>query len=406
MEAMKAILIICDGMADRPVKSLGYKTPLEVAKKPNMDRIASEGICGMMYAIAPGIPPGSDTAHLAILGYDPYQVYTGRGPFEAAGAGLELQPGDIAFRANYASVNENLVVTDRRAGRIQTPSELEEAVKQIKLPVKFLFKNTTGHRAVLVLRGRGLSAAVGDTDPHEVGKKVLKAEALDRTAAARRTARIVNLFTKKVYQVLHHHPLNQQRRKEGLPPANMVLLRGAGVVPHLEPLEKRLGIKAACVAATALIKGVCKLAGMEVVEVEGATGNVNTNLRGKIEATVKALETNDLVLLHIKAFDELGHDGKTEEKVKFIETVDAHLEKLWDKADFLVLTSDHTTPVEFKEHAGDPVPVALVGPGVRKDDVKSFDERSCARGGLGYIRGPELLPILANLMGKMHKFGA
>ena len=403
---MKAILIICDGMADRPVKTLGGKTPLEVAEKPNMDQIASEGICGMMYAIGPGIPPGSDTSHLAILGYEPRQVYTGRGPFEAAGAGLQLKPGDVAFRANYASVDENLVVTDRRAGRIETPSELEEAIRMIKFPVKFLFKNTTGHRAVLVLRGAGLSAAVGDTDPHEVGKKVLEAKALEKTTAARRTARIVNLFTKKVYQVLSRHPLNQQRKKEGLPPANMVLLRGAGVVPRLEPLERRMGIKGACVAAAALIKGVCRLAGMEVIEVQGATGNTRTNLQGKIDATLKALETNDLVLLHIKAFDELSHDGKVEEKIKFIEKVDSYLGKLWGKADFLVLTSDHTTPVEFKEHAGDPVPIALAGPGVRKDEVKSFDERSCAHGGLGYIRGPELLPILANLMGKMQKFGA
>lgn len=385
---------------------MGGRTPLEAAKKPNMDRIAEEGICGMMYTIGPGIPPGSDTAHLALLGYDPYQVYTGRGPFEAAGAGLELKPGDVAFRANYASVDGNLVVTDRRAGRIQGPPELEEAVRKIELPVKFQFKNTVGHRAVLVLKGRGLSAAVSDTDPHEVGKKVLEARALDNTAAARRTSRILNLFTRKVYQALRNHPLNRQREKENLPPANMVLVRGAGVVPHLEPFEKRTGMKAACVAAAALVKGVCRLAGLEVAEVEGATGNTQTNLKGKIEATLKALERNDLVLLHIKAFDELSHDGKVEEKVEFIQTVDSYLERLWGKADFLLLTADHTTPVEFKEHAGDPVPIALAGPGVRRDEVKSFGERSCAHGGLGYLRGRELVPILANLMGKTKKFGA
>ena len=406
MEVMKAVLIICDGMADRPVKSLGDRTPLEVAKKPNMDKIAEEGICGVMYTIGPGIPPGSDTAHLALLGYDPYQVYTGRGPFEAAGAGLELKPGDVAFRANYASVDDNLVVTDRRAGRIQSPPELEEAIQKIKLPVKFQFKNTLGHRAVLVLQGKGLSAAVSDTDPHDVGKKVLEAKALDKSAAARRTAQILNLFTEKVYRALRDHPLNRQRKKENLPPANMVLVRGAGVVPHLEPFGERTGIKAACVAAAALVKGVCRLAGLEVVEVEGATGNTQTNLKGKVDATLRALERNDLVLLHIKAFDELSHDGKAKEKVEFIQTVDSHLGKLWGKADFLILTADHTTPVEFKEHAGDPVPIALSGPGVRRDEVKSFDERSCARGGLGYIRGRELVPILANLMGRMEKFGA
>ncbi|MEM2674629.1 MAG: 2,3-bisphosphoglycerate-independent phosphoglycerate mutase [Candidatus Hadarchaeales archaeon] len=403
---MKAIMIICDGLPDRPVAALGNKTPLEVARKPNMDRIAAEGICGMMHTLGPGIPPGSDTAHLALLGHDPFKVYTGRGPFEAAGAGLELEPGDVAFRANYATVDDKLVVLDRRAGRVPPAPSLEEAVNKIKLPVKFLFKSTIGHRAVLVFKGRGLSAAVSDTDPHEVGAKILNAKPMDRTAAARKTAKILNLFTRQVCKALENHPANKERIAQKIPPANAVLVRGAGVVPQLEPLQKKFGLKGACVAAAAIVKGVCRLAGMEVVEVEGATGNTQTNLAGKIKATLKALENNDLVLLHIKAFDELGHDGKAEEKVKFIEKLDPYLGQLWGASDFLLLTADHTTPVDFREHAGDPVPLALVGPGIRRDEVRSFDERSCTKGGLGYILGRDLLPILLNLMGKMQKFGA
>ncbi len=403
---MKAVLIICDGMADRPVPALGNLTPLEAAEKPTMDLIAREGICGLMYALDPGIPPGSDTAHLALLGYDPYQVYTGRGPFEAAGAGLELRPGDVAFRANYATLDKGGLIIDRRAGRVPPTQRIEDAVRKIKLPVKFLFKNTVGHRAAFVLRGRGLSAAVSDTDPHETGKPVQPCKPLNQTAAARKTAKIVNMFTQKVRKTLANHPENLERASKGIPPANILLLRGAGVVPYLEPIQQKYGISGACVAAAALVKGVCKLAGMEVIEVEGATGNVRTNLKGKIFATIDALQRHDLVLLHIKAFDELSHDRKAQEKKNFIEQVDKHLAELLDKADFLVLAIDHTTPIELGEHSGDAVPVAICGPGVRKDDIQRFDERSCAKGGLGVIRGRDLLPLLLNLMGKLKKFGA
>ena len=423
-------MLIGDGMADRPVPELNNRTPLEAARKPNMDKLAQRGICGLMDTIAPGIPPGSDTAHLALLGYDPFEVYTGRGPFEAAGAGIDMRPGDIAFRINYATVDDDLVVKDRRAGRIDKTDQLASAIQKIKIGgAQIIFKSTVGHRATLVLRGSGLSHEVTDSDPHENGKKVLKVKPLilqhpesselvralamggvrryiGRRRGATKTARLLNEFSRKTYDVLRNHPLNVERVKNGLLPANYLLIRGAGVVPHLEPFEKKFGLRGACVAAAALVKGVCRMAGMDVIDVPGATGNVNTNLNAKREAALRALENHDLVLLHVKGFDEASHDGNAAAKTQLIERMDAMLGALFDAVDFVVLAIDHTTPVSVKEHTGDPVPVLIAGPGVRTDGVDTYDERSAAKGGLERIRGKDLLPILTDLMGKSKKFGA
>ena len=398
-------MVICDGMADRPVPELGDRTPLEAARKPNMDELARRGICGLMDTIAPGLPPGSDAAHLALLGYDPFEVYTGRGPFEAAGAGIALEAGDIALRANYATVDRRLIVKDRRAGRIQKTEELDKAIQRIRLAdAQFLFKSTVAHRAALVLRGKGLSPEVADNDPHEVGVKIPRVRALDKKAG--KTAKVLNDFLRKAHRVLNAHPLNKRRVREGLLPANYLLLRGAGVVPRLDSLQTRLGLRGACVAATALVKGVCKLAGMEVIDVPGSTTGVDTDLDAEAEAVIQALGKHEFVLYSIKGFDEVSHDGNFRTKVEFIERADATLRKLIDKADYFMLTIDHTTPVSVREHTGDPVPITIAGPGVRADGVETYDERACARGGLGHIRGRELLPILANLMGKTKKFGA
>jgi len=421
-------MIICDGMADRSIPELAYKTPLEIAKKPNMDWIAKRGISGIMDAIAPGVAPGSDTAHLALLGYDPYEIYTGRGPFEAAGAGIELKPGDIAFRANYATVDKNMVVTDRRAGRIHDTEPLAEAVQNIKIKgADFIFRSTVGHRATLVLRGGGISPEVTDSDPHEEGKKPLKFEPclkapeqvvpaypiiaggvrkyVMRRRRAAKTAKLLNDFSHKAHEILKKHPLNIERAKKKLPPANYLLLRGGGVVPRLVPFYEKFKIRGACVAAAALVKGVCKLSGMTVVNVPGATGSVDTNLDAKAKAALQQLKSHDFVLLHVKGSDEASHDGNLRAKIDIIERTDEIINQFIDAVDFLVVTADHTTPIEFKNHTADPVPVAISGPGVRADDVKTYSERSAANGGLGRIRGKDLIPIIADLMGKGHKFG-
>jgi len=397
-------MVVCDGLADRPIRGWGL-TPLEKARTPNMDELARRGICGMMDPIAPGITPGSDTAHLSLLGYDPFKTYLGRGPFEAAGAGISLKRGDVAFRVNFATVDKNLLLKDRRAGRLRDGGELEKLLREIKVDgVEIIFKSTSSHRAVLVLRGKGLSHEVSSNDPHLTGVKVKAIEPL--SGRAKKTARVLNEFIKKAHELLDKAPLNLEREERGLPPANYLLIRGGGTFSALEPLEKKFSLKGGCVAAAALVRGVCRLLGMQTVEIPTSTTGIDTDLEAEEKKVEEMLEKNDFVLYSVKGFDEVSHDGQVEKKVEFTERFDEHLSRLKELADFLILTADHTTPVEVREHTADPVPLVIVGPGVRTDEVERFGERACARGGLGRIRGVELLPILVNLMGKSKKFGA
>ncbi|MEM3578137.1 MAG: 2,3-bisphosphoglycerate-independent phosphoglycerate mutase [Candidatus Bathyarchaeia archaeon] len=412
---MKAILVIGDGMADRPIKELGWKTPLEVAKKPTLNHIAKNGVCGIIDPISPGIPPGSDTATLALLGYDPFKVYSGRGALEAAGFGISVEPGDVAFRCNFATVGEDFVVLDRRAGRIanEDAALLTESLQDVRLEnraVKFFFKNTVQHRAVLVLRGRGLSPNVSDSDPEKVGERVREVKPLDDSAEARFTAEILNELMAKFHEVLKNHPVNKARVKRGLPQANVILCRGAGTIPKVKAFSEIYGVKAACIAAVPLIRGVCKVAGMNIIDVKGATGTVQTDFMAKAKSAVEALKHYDFVFVHVKATDVASHDGNVKQKIAVIEEIDGMLAFILDKADmdstYVAVTADHTTSILTGKHEGDPVPVAITGPYVRSDDVEEFDERSCARGGLNRIRGVDLMPILMGLLGKTKQFGA
>jgi len=402
-------------MADRPVKELNWKTPLEAAYKPSLNQIAKTGICGIMDPIAPGIPPGSDTATLALLGYDPLKVYSGRGALEAIGSGINVLPGDVAFRCNFATVNEDFVVLDRRAGRIadEDAAKLAESLRKIKLKkpsIEFLFKNTIQHRAALVIRGLKLSTAVSDSDPEKVGEKVWGIKPLDGSPEAKLTAKILNELMHKFHNVLKEHPVNKKRAKSGLLTANIILCRGAGTVPNIETLSELYGINAVCIAATSLVRGVCKVAGMKLIDVEGATGTPQTDFVAKAESAVQALKTYDFVLLHVKATDVASHDGKTRQKVELIEKIDHMVGYVLSNIDpdltCLAVTADHTTSLLTGKHEGDPVPIAIAGPYVRRDDVEEFDERSCAKGGLNRIRGMDLMPILMGLLSKTTKFGA
>jgi 2,3-bisphosphoglycerate-independent phosphoglycerate mutase len=412
---LKAILFVADGMADRPLKELGWKTPLEAARKPALNQIAKAGVCGIIDPISPGIPPGSDAATLAMLGYDPLKVYSGRGALEAIGSGVKVLPGDVAFRCNFATVNKNLVVLDRRAGRIENEdaTKLAKSLEKIRLKssnVEFLFKNTVQHRAALVIRGPKLSTAVGDSDPEVGGKKVLEIKPLDKTPEARFTAKIVTELMHEFHEVLSEHPVNKDRAKRKLPEANMILCRGAGTIPKITPLPDVFGIKVACIATVSLIRGVCKVAGMKLIDVKGATGTPQTDYMAKAKAAVQALKTNDLVFLHVKATDVAGHDGNAKLKIEIIEKIDKMFGYILDNADldstYIAVTADHTTSTITRNHEGDPVPVAISGPYVRRDDVAEFDEITCAEGGLNRIRGTDLMHILMNLLGRNKKFGA
>ncbi|MCS7118622.1 MAG: 2,3-bisphosphoglycerate-independent phosphoglycerate mutase [Archaeoglobaceae archaeon] len=398
-------MLILDGLPDRP---LNGKTPLTVAKKPNLDGFAEIGINGIMDTISPGIRPGSDTSHLALLGYDPYRYYTGRGAIEALGAGIDLKPGDLAFRANFATVHGNgsifdKVVVDRRAGRIENTEELVKALKDIDLPVDFEIARATGHRAVVVFRGN-FTEEVTDTDPKVVGEKVKRCK-----AKKDEVSKIINDFIQKAHEILEKHWINEERAKNGLPKANALLLRGAGVMKEVPSFKERFGLKLKVISATALIKGVGKLVGGEVFTPPTATGNKDTDINAKIQSSIEALKTKDVVLLHIKAPDELGHDRDFNGKVRFVEKFDSYLPKLLEldlSKHCLIFTSDHSTPVKVGEHTADPVIVSIVYEDVRKDEVKVFNEFEAVKGGLCRIRGTEILKIALDLLNLTEKFGA
>lgn len=404
----KAILIICDGLSDRPIEELGGKTPLEAAVKPNLDELAKRGVNGLMHTIDVGIRPGSDVAHLSIFGYDPYKDYTGRGPFEVAGLGMDFQAGDIAFRGNFATVDENLIITDRRAGRIDQTNSLIEALSKIKVPkAKFFLKKGVGHRVGVILKGSNLSAKVSDNDPHLVALQVQKVYPLDNKLNSKRTAKIVNEFLEKAHQILSAHPLNQKRIQQGLPPANYLLLRGAGKIPSLTPFSQKYQLTSACIAGAGLYKGIGKILGMKIINIKKATGRQDSDLKAKIKTAIKALKNYDFIFVHIKAADSLAEDGDFLGKKNFIEKIDqavAPLLKL--KNTFIIITADHTTSSTLKIHTSDPVPVLISGPGVRTDHITSFGERAAASGKLGFIKGEHLIRIILDLMGKAPLFGA
>lgn len=412
---MKGMILVMDGMGDRPIKELNNQTPLQAANTPNMDQMAKEGITGIMDSIAPGIRPGSDTAHLSILGYNPYEVYTGRGPFEASGVALDVIPGDIAFRCNFSTMDENGIVTDRRAGRIREGTkDLVEKLNTMVLDdykdIKIIFKESTGHRAVLVLRGEGLSDKVSDADPKVEGKAPAEVLALDGSAEAEKTADILNKVVAKTYEMLKDHPVNLERIKNDLPPANVVIPRGAGAVPEVEPINDKYEINSACIAETGLIMGIARFAGMDVIEMEDVTGGVDTNLDNIRDTIIDQVKNSDhdFFLINIDGADEAGHDGNIKQKVEFIEKVDkvvmSELLKLEDV--YIFLTADHSTPISVKNHTGDPVPILIRGPEVRTDDVEEYNEFATYKGGLCRIRGSDVMNIMMDYMNYSHKFGA
>jgi 2,3-bisphosphoglycerate-independent phosphoglycerate mutase len=400
----KAILLVCDGLGDRP--SVDGKTPLQAAYTPNLDELSEAGINGLMDIISPGIVPGSDTAHLSLFGYDPYTYYPGRGVFEALGADMELRKGEIAFRANFATVDENMRVIDRRAGR-KGSKELAEVLNGLEIgSVKISLENTTEHRCAVVMRGEHLSRYVSDVDTHEAGDFVQECKPLKDGEKERKTATIVNKFVRMSYELLNKHPLNEERREKGELPANIILLRGAGSYEEITSIKERFGFSAACVAGASLYKGVAKYLGMNVLPVKGATGKSDTNLHNKAEAALHALEEYDFVFVHVKDIDNNGHDGNFEGKKRIIEEIDKELvARLKDADAYIAVTGDHSTPVSIKRHSSDPVPVVIKGEGVRTDNVNKFDEISVASGGLCRLRGVDLMPILADFMGYYIMYG-
>ncbi|HOB06683.1 MAG TPA: 2,3-bisphosphoglycerate-independent phosphoglycerate mutase [Methanoculleus sp.] len=411
MIAQKVLFLVLDGISDRPCEALDGKTPLAAARTPVLDRIAAEGVCGIMDTISPGIRPGSDTSHLSLLGYPPQDYYTGRGPLEAEGTGIHMTAGMIGFRCNFATVDENGVVTDRRAGRISGTEPLAEAIRDgvdlSSLGLEFRFNSGAGHRAALALVGEGLGDKVSSNDPKMEGVRPPEIRACTDDPADAKTARACNEFVRQSAEILYHHPINIQRMKEGLAPANYLLIRGAGKMGEFPQFSERYGLSGSVIAAATLIVGIGKVVGLEHIPVPGATGSVNSDVAAKVRAALAELGRKDFVLMNVKGADEAGHDGNAVQKRNFIEVIDAALEPLLGLDETLIVVcADHSTPCPVRDHSADPVPVVIRGPGVRVDRVRRFDEVSCAEGGLHRIRGSDLMPIVMDLINKSHKYGA
>ena len=325
---------------------------------------------------------------------------------------MDVKQGDVAFRCNFTTVDDDMTITDRRAGRITSGTDqLAAAVNGMEFDgVQIIFKESVAHRGALILRAPGLGAKITDTDPHHEGAKVLQCEAIDPSdTASAKTAKVVNAFVKKSYELLKDHPVNKDRIAKGLKPANIILPRGAGIGPDMKSFHDEYGLKAACVAETGLINGVARYVGMETTDVPGATGGADSNLMNMAKAIVDRLNEVDFVLCNVKAADVGGHDDAPQVKVDMIKKIDEMVGYLMTNVPentYIILTADHSTPCEIKDHSGDPVPIVIWGNGVRTDSVASFDERSAAKGGMCRIRGIDVMKIVTQLMNVAEKFGA
>ncbi len=389
-EDTKIILLVMDGLGGLPIQP-GGPTELEQARTPNFDDLARHGLCGLHVPVRPGITPGSGPSHLGLFGYDPLRYQVGRGVLSALGIDFDLRNSDVAARGNFCSIDENGLVTDRRAGRIPTEKnrELCALLRNIELPGVELFVETVKeHRIVLVLRGEDLEADIADTDPEEVGAKPLEPEAL--TTESRKTADLVKNFLEQAGTILAgHHP------------ANMLLLRGFAKKPDWPSFEQIYGLRAAAIAGYPMYRGVAKLVGMEALQaVDG--------VEREFQVVRDRWRDFDFFYVHVKHTDSAGEDGDFERKVSLIEEVDRQIPSLIElDPDVLIVTGDHSTPALLKHHSWHPVPTLLWSKHCRQDNVEQFGERACMQGGLGpRFPATDLLPLaMANAL-RLEKFGA
>ena len=391
----KIVLLVLDGLGDLPNPAEGGRTPLEAARTPNFDALVPAAALGRILPVAPGITPGSGPGHLALFGYDPVTTTVGRGVLEALGAGFALQPGDVAARANFCTLDAAHVVTDRRAGRIpnETCARLVEKMKE-KLPrildVDVMLQAGKGHRFVAVFRGPGLGGEVSDADPHKEGKPIPAAHPLGAgDAAAEKTARIVNTFVSKAAEVL-----------AGEHPANGVLMRGLSERPKFPGYRERFKLRAAAIAAYPMYRGVAELAGMEILKTGDAPGDA-------FATAASRWNDFDYFFLHVKGTDMAGEDGDFAAKVAAIESVDQALPGLTKLGpDVLCVTGDHSTPVPVKGHSWHPVPVLIHAKWCGADGAARFHEKTARAGSLGTMASRDLVALLLANAGRLDKYGA
>ena len=425
---MKLLYIVIDGMGDLPNKDFGNKTPLEAAKTPNLDSLAKKGQTGLMYSVRKGVAPESDVAVISLLGYDPFKYSTGRGIIEAVGAGMNLRDGDLALRCNFATLGDGKEILDRRVARSLTTEEAVQLTKaanrEIKLtshPATFEFRNTLGHRAVLVIKSKGnpLSGKISNTDPAysivnglgvaetTVDMHLKTCKPLVDSEDAKISADLVNEFTEKTHEFWDDYPTNKKRAAEGKLKANVVLSRDAGSqLPNFFSLSERYGVDFAALADMHAENGIAKLAGMQASLLPPPSGNLQKDCEVRVQTLLDALPKHDCFYIHLKGPDEPGHDGNCQKKTDVISTIDKYffgklLPKLDLKNVLLCVTADHATPCILKVHSDTPVPVIISGGSVSDDKAVKFSEKNCLKGSLGTLDyGYELMPKLMVLLKK------
>lgn len=385
----KIVLVVADGLGGLPQSPCG-KTELETAVTPNLDALARRGVCGLMFPVLPGITPGSGPGHLGLFGYDPLKYVIGRGVLEGLGIDFDLGPKDVAIRGNFCTVDNDLTITDRRAGRIPTEKcvELVKKLRAIRIGgVEVFVEPVRDYRFVVVLRGDGLEGDIDDTDPQRVGAKPLPPKA--RNAASQRAAEVTAEFIRQGREIIKNDH-----------PANMFTLRGFSRRPPIPTMKEVYGLKAAAVAVYPMYRGLARLVGMTVLP-------PMANVEEQVAALKKNWEAFDFFFFHYKYTDSTGEDGNFPEKVRHIEKLDAQIANIAAlKPAVLIVTGDHSTPSLLKNHSWHPVPVVLTADSCRTDGLDKFGEAQCLRGGLGQFEAKYLLPLALSHAGRMQKFGA
>ncbi len=385
----KILLVVLDGLAGYATAERG--TELEEADTPNLDELAAAGLTGLLDPVGPGITPGSGPAHLSLFGYDPFDYHLGRGALSAAGLDVHLNPGDVAARGNLATIDENGIVTDRRAGRIPDLEALEVVrllTAGVSIPgVEVLFVHEAQHRVLVVLRGPDLDPHVDDTDPQVTGCEPLQPMA--QTRAATHTAEVIAELDRQARAILADQPR-----------ANALLLRGLDSHRQLPTVQERYGLRAAAIAVYPMYRGIGRLVGMEPV---GPPATIDEQL----VLLKEHWDDYDLFFFHHKPADSAGEDGNFDAKVAAIESLDAVLPQLMAMGpEVVAVTGDHATPAQMAAHSWHPVPVLLQGDRVGRDEVTKFGERFCLQGALGRRPARELMPIMLNVAGRLAKYGA
>jgi 2,3-bisphosphoglycerate-independent phosphoglycerate mutase len=385
----KLVMVVIDGIGGLPLRG---KTELDAAKIPNLDRLASKSICGLVDPISYGITPGSGPSHLALFGYDPFRYEIGRGVMEALGIDIKLEKNDLAARGNFATIDKKGIIVDRRAGRISTERNreicgfLQNKIKEIG-EVQIFIHPGKEHRFVIVFRGEGLRDNLTDADPQKDGLEAKRTEGL--SPEARRTAEIINDYLIRATEALQ--PFH---------PANTILLRGFSKVPDIPTMPDRYKLRPAAIATYPMYRGLARLVEMEVLE----TGET---IQEEVKTLKKYFDRYDFFYLHFKKPDMAGEDGNFRLKVKAIEEIDRLIPSILKlRPDVFVVTGDHSTPSLLKSHSWHPNPILLHSKYIRPDGIRRFTERHCQRGQLGRFPALDIIPLmLANGL-KLKKFGA